>query len=260
MKHFFFRVYYGIVYYTSWFLFGAVGLMLNIACSVLLLLPNRKAHGARVRRAIRWCFGLFMRWIHFSGVVKVTWEGFDQPLPTGTVYVGNHPTLIDAPIMLSRIRDAICIFKPKLMRNPALGPAAIMGEYVAGDAGVDLIRTAAGEVAAGHSLLIFPEGTRTEMDAVLGNMRAGFALIASRAKAPVQLFVIRATQHIVRKGRPWWRLPMVLPAHVVVSLDKRWEHDATRHAATLTDEITARLLEVAGAPVEIPENLWEWKR
>lgn len=259
MKALLFRIHYGIVYYTSWFLFGIVGVALNIVCAVLLLLPNRKTHATRARMAIRWLFNLFMRWIHFSGVVKVTWKGFGQPLSAGTVYVGNHPTLIDAPIILSRIPDAICIFKPKLMRNPALGPAAIIAEFVAGNAGVDLIRAAADKVNEGRSLLIFPEGTRTAMGEALGTLRSGFALIASRAHAPVQLIVIRTTEHIVRKGRPWWRLPKVLPAHVVVSLDRRWEHDPSRQAAELSAEIRERLLQVVSAPVEIPDPLWKWK-
>jgi 1-acyl-sn-glycerol-3-phosphate acyltransferase len=146
------------------------------------------------------------------------------------------------------------------MRNPAIGPAAIVAGFVAGDAGVDLIRTAAGKVAKGRSLLIFPEGTRTAIGEALGTLRSGFALIALRAQAPVQLVVIRSTDHLVRKGRPWWRLPKVLPAHIVVSLDRRWEHDPSRHAAALTAEVTTRLLEVAGTPVEIPGPLWKWKK
>jgi 1-acyl-sn-glycerol-3-phosphate acyltransferase len=256
---FLFRVYYGTVYYLSWLLFGTVGFILNIVCIFLLLLPNREAHATRARERIRRLFDLFMRWIHFTGIVKVTWKGFDQPLTGGTVYIGNHPTLIDAPIVLSRIPDAICIFKPQLIRNPALGPAAIIAEYVSGDAGVDVIRTTAGKVAEGRSLLIFPEGTRTAVGEVLGTLRSGFALIASRARAPVQLIVIRTTENLVRKGRPWWRLPKILPAHVVVSLDRRWEHDPTRHAATLTAEVTERLQQAAAERVDIPNPLWKWK-
>ncbi len=78
------------------------------------------------------------------------------------------------------------------MRNPAVGPAAVMAGYVRGDAGLDLIRAAAAKVAAGQSLLVFPEGTRTAAGAVVGPMKPGFALIADRAKAPVRLIVIRS--------------------------------------------------------------------
>jgi len=51
------------------------------------------------------------------------------------VYVANHPGLLDATFILARLPDTICIFKPALIRNPAMGPAAIMAEYASGESG-----------------------------------------------------------------------------------------------------------------------------
>lgn len=230
-------------YYASWLVFGLVGVALNLLCLPLLLLPRRETFGPAVRRVIRTLFDFWTRWLHMCDVVRVFWHGFDAPLAPGTVYVANHPTLIDATCLLARLPDAVCIFKPALMRNPAIGPAAIMGGYIAGDAGVDLLREAAIKVAAGRSLLIFPEGTRTAPGATLGSLKAGFALIASRAHAPVQLILIRATPGLAAKGRPWWALPPTLPADVHVFLDRKWEHFPGRRAGDLKDEVEAHLRE-----------------
>jgi 1-acyl-sn-glycerol-3-phosphate acyltransferase len=238
------RAYYILAYYFSWLVFGLVGLVLNLGCALLLLLPRREAYGPAVRRTILALFSLWPRWLNFCGVVRVSWSGFERPLPSGTVYIANHPTLIDATCLLGRLPNAVCIFKPQVMRNPALGPAAIMAGYIAGDAGVDLMRTAALKVAAGRSLLILPEGTRTAPGTVLGTLKAGFALIAARAHAPVQLVVIRATHGLVARGQPWWKLPRTLPAEVRLTLDRRWEYDPNVHAATLKDQVDARLREV----------------
>jgi 1-acyl-sn-glycerol-3-phosphate acyltransferase len=238
------RAYYVFVYYFSWLVFGLAGLALNLGCALLLLLPRRKSYGPAVRRAIRALFDFWPRWLYCCGVVRVSWHGFDAPLTPGTVYIANHPTLIDATCLLARMPDGVCIFKPQLMRNPVLGPAAIMADYIAGDAGVDLIREAAARVAAGRSLLIFPEGTRTAPGAILGPLKAGFALIAGRAHAPVQLIVIRATPGLVARGQPWWKLPATLPAHVRLTLDQRWSYDAHVHAADLKDAVERRLHEV----------------
>lgn len=237
------RVYYVTAYYVSWLVFGSVGLLLNLGCIPLLLLPHRERYGASVRRVIRASFDLWLRWLHFSRVVRISWEGFDEPLQSGTVFVANHPTLVDATFLLARLPDAICIFKPRLMRNPAIGPAALMGGYISGDAGIDLIRQAAEKVAGGNSLLIFPEGTRTTPGRDCEPLKAGFALIAQRAHAPIQLIKVIAPPDLAARGRPWWKPPEKLPAYVHFRLDRRWNHDPHCHAAVIKDEVENRLRE-----------------
>ena len=175
------RGYYVVIYYLSWFFFGLVGLGLNLACICLLPLPKRHARGNGVRTAIRLLFDFWLKWLHLSRVVRIRWHGFDEPLNPGTVYIANHPSLVDATFLLARLPNAVCIFKPSLMRNPVIGPAAIMAEYVSGDAGLDVIRDAAGKVAQGCSILIFPEGTRTALGLPPGPFKPGFALIATQS-------------------------------------------------------------------------------
>ena len=228
-------------YYASWFCFIGVGLLLNLGCMPMLLLPRRERYGPAVRSVIRALFDLWVRWFHFTGVLHITWPGCDVPLTPGTVYIANHPTLLDATFLLARLPDAICIFKPALMRNPAIGPAAIMAGYSAGDPGVDLVREVAGKIAAGRSLLVFPEGTRTQPGTPLNPLRPGFALMAARAGAPVQLFVLRSSKGLVPRGRPWWRPPDVLPATLEIALDRRWEHDPARSPEELTAEVERHL-------------------
>ncbi|MFT3868093.1 MAG: lysophospholipid acyltransferase family protein [Nibricoccus sp.] len=241
------RAYYVVIYYLSWFFFGAVGLGLNLACICLLPLPNRHARGNGVRAAIRILFDFWLKWLHASRAVRMRWHGFDEPLKPGTVYIANHPALIDATFLLARLPNAVCIFKPSLMRNPVIGPAAIMAEYVSGDAGVDVIRAASEKVAQGCSILIFPEGTRTEPGGVPAPFKPGFAIIAAQSRAPVQLILIRMTEATAR-GRPWWKVPAEMPIRVEITLDRRWEHVEERHASVLTAEIEKRISETLRVP------------
>jgi hypothetical protein len=44
-----------------------------------------------------------------------------------------------------------------------------------------------------------------------------------------------------RKGRPWWRLPDVIPASITVTQDRRWEWDGRRSSAELLVELEGRL-------------------
>jgi 1-acyl-sn-glycerol-3-phosphate acyltransferase len=236
------------MYYLSWAVFGSVGLLLNFGCMVLLLLPHRASYGPAVRATIRRLFEAWLKWFHASGIVAVEWKGFEgDALRTGTVYVANHPTIIDATAILARLPDAVCIFKPSLMSNPAVGPAAVMAGYVRGDAGLDLIKAAAAKVAAGQSLLVFPEGTRTAPGTCVGPMKPGFALIADRARAPVRLLVLRASPGIGARGESWWRPPKILPGALEVSLDRDWPYVPGRSAAELTRSVEERICVVLGA-------------
>lgn len=235
------RAYLVVIYWLSWIVFAAIGLAFNVVCAPLLLLPHRERYGPATRRTIRVLFDFWVRWQHATGVVAVDFIGFDRPIPAGTVIIANHPTLVDATFLLARLPDTICIFKPALMHNPTIGPAALMAGYVSGDAGIDVIHDVAARITAGHSLLMFPEGTRTAAGQTLGPFKSGFALIASRARAPVQLVVIRASPDLARKGRPWWHPPALLPAFVEFTLDRRWEHDPARSARELTAEVEQRL-------------------
>jgi 1-acyl-sn-glycerol-3-phosphate acyltransferase len=238
---------YLVAYYVSWLLFGLFGSVLSVGCLVLLPWRRRLGTGAAVRRAIRGLFSMWMTWLRWCGCVRVTWHGFEHPLPAGVVYIANHPTLIDATALLARLPDAICIFKPSLGRNPVTGPAARVAGYVVNSTGVDLIRDAAERVAAGRSALIFPEGTRTAPGRRVGVLKPGFALIAARANAPVHLIVLRASRDLVPRGRAWWRPPSVLPGSLDITLDRRWEPDPERPTLHLTAAVDRRLSEVLAA-------------
>ncbi len=235
------RAYFIFAYFLSWLIFGVVGLALNFLCALLLLFPRRARFGPAVRRIIRWLFESWVKWLHACRSFRFEWRGFDQPLPAGIVYVANHPSLVDATFLLSRLPDTVCIFKPALLRNPALGPAARMAGYVAGNTGADLIRNAADAVIAGRSLLIFPEGTRTAADVTLNPLKPGFALIAVRARAPVQLIIIRTPRDLCPRGRPWWHVPR-FPVRVEIALGDRLQPSPDQHAAELAAEVERRLL------------------
>ncbi len=228
-----------VAYYLSWVWFGLGGILLNFACVPLLLLPNRERHGPRARVVTRWMFDFWLRWMHASGVVRITWNGFDRPLPAGVVYVANHPCLVDAPFLFARLPDTVCIFKPALLRNPFIAPTALLCGYVsAGDNGIDLIRNSVERLAAGQSLLVFPEGTRTASGSSLNPLKPGFALIARRAGCPVQLIRVRSSPLLARKSLPWWRVPP-LPGWVDFTLGELIPAEQIDSPTAFADRIAA---------------------
>ncbi|HEX3728221.1 MAG TPA: lysophospholipid acyltransferase family protein [Opitutaceae bacterium] len=241
------RLYHGGIYYFSWAVFGTVGLALNAACAVLLLLPGREARGPAVRAAIRRLFAAWVRWLHFTRMVEVVWHGPDPSgWPHPAVIVANHPSLIDATLLLGRLSETVCIFKPALRRNPFLAPAAIMAGYLSSAGGIDFIHQVAAELANGRSVLIFPEGTRTTPGTACNPLKPGFALIARRAGVPVQVLVVRADRELLPRGRAPWRLPE-FPVRFDLYADRAVSAAENRSLDEIVRDVQDRFAEWLGA-------------
>ncbi len=235
------RLYFICTYYLSWLWFAVGGVALSLVCLPLLLTPWRARFCGAARTAIRCLFSLWIYWFKVCGVVQIRWHGFDRPLLPGTIYVANHPTLVDAVFLLSRLPDAVCILKPQLMSNPAIGSAAKLAGYVSARDGIDLLRDLIDRLNSGCSVLIFPEGTRTGPGEFLGPMKPGYALISERSQSPVQLCLVRATKGMVGRGYPWWKPPPVFPGVFDISLDRCWAPASERGAACLAEEVRQHL-------------------
>ena len=269
------RSYYALAYYMSWVLFMGVGFVLSVCSLPLLPWRGNAAVERRMRAVQRALFRVWVLWFRVSGVLRIRFNGFDNlstvgaslatpsahakpsqsgvasdapafvpasSAATGTVFISTHPTLIDAPLLLARLPDTVGITKPGVVNHPLIGAAAIMAGFVTGADGVDMLRIVTEKIRAGSSLLIFPEGTRTERGATLNPFRPGYALIASRAAAPIRLIITRASAGLVTRGRPWWKLPDVLPASIEFTLDREWQPDPAASTAALNAEIEAHAL------------------
>lgn len=240
-------VYSACVYYGTLLLFGAAGLALHLFCLLCGWLPATPRVERFFRRLIARHFAAFIRWMAFTRVCRVEYRGFQARPPGGLVLVANHPGLMDATYLLARVPDAVCIFKGSIRRNPVLGAARRAG-YLANDGGLALVRAASEKVAAGATLVIFPEGTRTPPGEPLGAFQAGFAAIARRAQVPVQLVRISCNSNVLAKGRAWWKLPQ-LPARVVVQAGPLLEVGNAVSTAAVVAEVEAWFhREVPSAP------------
>jgi 1-acyl-sn-glycerol-3-phosphate acyltransferase len=233
-------IYLVFVYRLSWVSFVIVGILFNIfVCAPLLILPRRERLSRQVRYQLQVLFKLWVKWMHMTGVAKIEFDGFDRPTVPGTIFVANHPSLLDATFLMARLPDTICILKPLLMKNPATGPAAVMAGFVSSANTVDLIREATGKLENGLCLLVFPEGTRTKPGESVGRIKAGFALIANRVQAPVQLILVQTSPDLARRGRSWWQPPRQLPATFKCSFDRVWLPDGNRSAHEFAKELEA---------------------
>ena len=153
----------------------------------------------------------------------------------GLVIAPNHPTLLDAVLIASRLPRVVCITKASLWDNPLLGAGARAAGYIRNDAPHRLVRRAAAAVQAGGQLLIFPEGTRTTTPP-LGRFKAGFALMARQAGAPVQTVFLDTNSPYLGKGWPLLRRP-AFPLAYCARLGERFTVDTP--AADFSDSLEA---------------------
>ncbi|MDI1336306.1 MAG: lysophospholipid acyltransferase family protein [Lacunisphaera sp.] len=230
-------LYYYPVYYFTLLLFAAGGFELCGLSWLCGWLPATERTEEFFQRLIHRHLAFFHWWCGLTRLVHVRYHGFGAGRRGGVVLAANHQSLIDITCLLARLPVALCIFKPAIRRNPVLGAAARRAGYLGSDGGHELVRCAADKVAAGHTLIVFPEGTRQPPGESLP-FKPGFVLIARRARAPIQLVRITTDSDLLVKGRAWWRLPR-FPAHVEVTGGPLIRTDTADSVAGLTAKIEA---------------------
>jgi 1-acyl-sn-glycerol-3-phosphate acyltransferase len=136
------------------------------------------------------------------------------------IYVSNHASLFDIPVVLAAIPyDIRIIYKKELHFVPIFGWGLKLGRtYIPIDRrkGSDAMRSlddAMEKLSAGASILLFAEGTRTR-DGRLQPFKRGPFNIALKAKTPVVPVIINGTYNILPKGS--FRLR---PGTVTVTID-----------------------------------------
>jgi 1-acyl-sn-glycerol-3-phosphate acyltransferase len=124
------------------------------------------------------------------------------------VIAANHPCLLDAVMILSRLPNVSCILKADLWNNLLFGAGSRLAGYIRNDAPVSMIKAAVQELANGSHLLVFPEGTRTTRPP-LNPLKSSVGLIAAKAGVPVQVVFIEINSSFLGKGWPLLRCPSV---------------------------------------------------
>lgn len=121
------------------------------------------------------------------------------------VFVSNHSSLFDIPILLSSIKKNVAIiYKKELEKIPVLGWTLALSPFipvVRSDSRDSLagINTAIEQIKNGDSIIVFPEGTRSE-DGKLQAFKRGAFMIAARSGKPIVPIAIKGANEILQKG------------------------------------------------------------
>ena len=186
---------------------GGLALRLLVFPAMQLFSANRSVLEQRARAVIKYSFAAHVALMHRIGVMTYEVRGIERLQRNGLLVLANHPTLIDVVLLVSRLPNPDCVVKSHLVNNPfTRGPVRATG-YICNDNGADLVNDCIASVRSGRNLLIFPEGTRTPRDALLGPLQRGAANIAVRGGIDVTPVVVRCTPRTLGKGEKWYRVP-----------------------------------------------------
>lgn len=172
------------------------------------------------------------------------------------LYCVNHASNVEPPILFAVLRELTpglkVVYKAVLRKLPILGRGFDVVGFVpierehreratqAIDKGVDTVR-------AGHSLLMFPEGTRSRTGELLPFKRGAFVL-AIKGQVPVVPMAIYGADRAMRKGSPiiW---PTVVRVHLGAPVDSTGLtlDDRQRLADTVRARVAALLADAASA-------------
>jgi 1-acyl-sn-glycerol-3-phosphate acyltransferase len=108
--------------------------------------------------------------------------------------------------LIGQLRDANCVVKAGLFRNPFTRGPVRAAQYISNDGSMAMLDRAAGVLREGQCLLVFPEGTRTAPGRapVFHRGAAAIALRGARTVTPVFISVRPTT---LTKAEPWYRIP-----------------------------------------------------
>jgi 1-acyl-sn-glycerol-3-phosphate acyltransferase len=149
------------------------------------------------------------------------------------VIAPNHPSLLDALVILSGVPGATCIMKADIVNSVLFGAAARLAGYVRNTPLRRMVQCAVDDLHAGSHVLLFPEGTRTTRFPV-GGFQGTTGLIAKNAGVPVQTVFIETDSGFLGKG---WSLRWTprMPITCRIRLGKRF--DPPTHTARFVAEL-----------------------
>ena len=203
---------------------------------------GRLAHG---------CARLWSRLILVTTGVRVHAGGGGLVAPGRSyVFVSNHQSIYDFPVLITSIP-----FQLRILAKASLGAFPVLGWHLRYTGHLLVDRTRAGratlnQVAAmirrGHSLIVFPEGTRSR-DGRVGAFKRGLFLLAIDAGIPVVPVALTGTRHVMRKGMLTTRPGDVgIALHAPLSTAGLARGDAARLAERARDIIAATVAEREG--------------
>lgn len=161
------------------------------------------------------------------------------PQTGGVLFVANHQSNFDIPILVGHVpRDKGFIAKHELLKVPTFSRwmkyiGCIFIDRKDPRQSLAAINEAAERLKAGHSIVIFPEGTRSA-DGTVAPFKAGGLRLGVKAGVPIVPVTISGSKNIMPKGTSIIRSAKV---KVIVSSPLFWEDYKGMDSTQISDKV-----------------------
>ncbi len=222
---------------------GFIGLHTLIFCSLALPLMLFDRTGGMIHRLIAVPWARII--VRVCGV-RVDVQGLEN-LDAGVprIYLTNHQSFFDIFAVLAYLPvDFKFLLKEELMRIPVLGFTMRRARYIAIDRSnprkaVQSMNEAAERINAGASVVVFPEGTRSEDGRLQPFKRGGF-LLALKSGCELVPVTIEGSNRVAPKGSL-----RIRPGRISLTVGK--PISLTGYSKKNLDELMARAHDAMGS-------------
>lgn len=121
------------------------------------------------------------------------------------IYIANHSSFMDIPVLINSLSGKLAlIYKKELEKIPVFGKGMARSPHVAiarthPKQAMRSIDEALQKLSSGVSILVFPEGTRSD-DGTLQEFKRGAFMLASRSGKPLIPVSVTGTNRSMPKG------------------------------------------------------------
>jgi 1-acyl-sn-glycerol-3-phosphate acyltransferase len=151
------------------------------------------------------CARTWSRWILGTTGVRVQISGLEKLEPSSSyVFAANHQSIYDIPILFASLP-----FQLRIVAKESLGRIPFLGWHLRrtghllvdrSNPGPGILKKMARLVSERHSLIVFPEGTRS-VDGAVARFKGGPFVLAREAGLSVVPVSIAGSRHVMTKGR-----------------------------------------------------------
>ena len=220
--------------HLGFLLLGVMCLMASLLALALRVVLPRALSKRAGRHLIAVVFRTYLRVLELMGVCRLDLAALDAlRAGPGLVIAPNHPSLLDAVMILSRLPNAVCIMKAELLSSVFFGSGSRLAGYISNTPLRAMVQAAVDNLSQGKHLLLFPEGTRTTRFPV-NAMQGTAGLIAKKAGAAVQTVFIETDSGFLGKGWSALWTPK-MPITYRIRLGKRF--DPPQHTADFARQL-----------------------
>lgn len=209
-----------LVYWCSLLITVLFTLVINLSCVLTSLLPAGTWRYGFYQGMLRTMIRVFFGFLGAVGILRIRYVGFDaidtKPGTVKPILVANHPNLLDIFLFYAKLPRLTCIYKASLQKTLIQYSMGAQVGFISNINPKHMIAEAAKRVRAGEQMVIFPEGTRTDVWP-LNDLKSGAVGIARRADVALQTVVIDTGSNFLAKRQSLYK-PPILPICVHVEV------------------------------------------